>query len=216
MTIFAIVSSETLKSHNMKYFFDTEFIEHAAGLELLSIGIVAEDGRTFYAENTAVDRRLADDWVQENVISLLDKISGQTETFNKEGKSQFTMTGDYTEIKQAILNFLAGDMSPQFYAYYADYDWVVFCKIFGRMIELPSHFPMYCRDLKQMLDESIEGFTSNDFFEYFHIKEEFVTFDMKLKAVKESPIYPTQDNAHNALDDALWNFELYKMIKNWK
>ena len=40
-----------------------------------------------------------------------------------------------------------------FYAYYADYDWVVFCWVFGKMIDLPEGFPMYCRDLKQMIDE---------------------------------------------------------------
>lgn len=41
----------------------------------------------------------------------------------------------------------------EFYAYYADYDWTVFCWLFGRMIDLPPDFPMYCIDLKQILDE---------------------------------------------------------------
>ena len=38
------------------------------------------------------------------------------------------------------------------WAYYADYDWVVFCQVFGTMMDLPEGFPMYCRDIKQECD----------------------------------------------------------------
>jgi DNA polymerase III epsilon subunit-like protein len=41
------------------------------------------------------------------------------------------------------------DTSPKFWAYFADYDWVVFCQLFGSMIKLPEWFPHYCRDIKQ-------------------------------------------------------------------
>ncbi len=34
------------------------------------------------------------------------------------------------------------------------YDWVVLCQLFGKMIDLPSNWPMYCRDFKQVLDSS--------------------------------------------------------------
>src|SRR4051812_11038169 len=33
----------------MKYFYDTEFLEDGQTIELISIGIVAEDGREYYA-----------------------------------------------------------------------------------------------------------------------------------------------------------------------
>jgi hypothetical protein len=41
---------------------------------------------------------------------------------------------------------------PEFWAYYADYDWVVLCQLFGTMMELPKGWPMYCRDIKQLAD----------------------------------------------------------------
>jgi len=69
---------------------------------------------------------------------------------------------------------------PTFYGYYADYDWVVFCWLFGTMIHLPKGFPMYCRDLKQMADEIWEKTGRNTKF--------------------ASP-----KNEHNALVDAKWN-----------
>ena len=48
----------------MRYFIDTEFMEsgHLFPITLLSIGIVAEDGREFYAVNGEADQTLANDW----------------------------------------------------------------------------------------------------------------------------------------------------------
>ena len=34
--------------------------------------------------------------------------------------------------------------------YYADYDWVALCQLYGRMLDLPGRWPMFCRDLKQL------------------------------------------------------------------
>jgi 3' exoribonuclease, RNase T-like len=39
----------------MKYWIDTEFIERPYVLDLISVGLVAEDGREFYAESSEVD-----------------------------------------------------------------------------------------------------------------------------------------------------------------
>lgn len=82
---------------------------------------------------------------------------------------------------------------PKFYGYYCDYDWVVFCWLFGKMIDLPKGFPMYCIDLKQTLDEKSK---------YSLAKP--ITNDIN---------YPKQTNEHNALADAKWNYELYKFLQ---
>ena len=39
----------------MKYWNGTEFIERPYTIDLVSIGLVAEDGREFYAESSEVD-----------------------------------------------------------------------------------------------------------------------------------------------------------------
>lgn len=77
---------------------------------------------------------------------------------------------------------------PEFYAYYASYDWVAFCQLFGRMLNLPKGFPMYCKDLKQMMDE--KGLTK----EWKRIN------------------CPDPEGEHNALIDAMWNMKLYKLL----
>jgi hypothetical protein len=40
---------------------------------------------------------------------------------------------------------------------FGSYDWVAFCWLFGKMINLPKHLPRYCRDLKQILDDKAEA-----------------------------------------------------------
>jgi hypothetical protein len=122
----------------MRYFIDTEFMEsgHLFPITLLSIGIVAEDGREFYAVNGEADHTLANEWVKANVLPHL-------------GKKNIMRRVD---IRHAIADFI-GDDHPTFWGYYADYDWVVFAQLFGAMIDLPKGWPMYCRDLKQWCDD---------------------------------------------------------------
>jgi len=119
----------------MRVFFDTEFIEDGKTIDLLSIGMVREDGATFYLENNEADLSRGGDWVQHNVIVHLDWLNhGATRS----------------EIAATVRQF-AGD-KPEFWAYYADYDWVVLCQLFGTMMDLPKGWPMICYDLRQWLD----------------------------------------------------------------
>ncbi len=97
-----------------------------------------------------------------------------------------------------------------FYAYYADYDWVVFCWLFGRMIDLPEGFPMHCNDLKQMLDEKLLSTKIRGLY----YPENRVTLKYKLTFIKNHPNYPKEENEHNALADAKWNKKLHEFIKN--
>lgn len=55
----------------MKIFFDTEFTGLHKDTTLISIGMVSEDGRTFYAELNDYDDSQINDWVRDNVISNL-------------------------------------------------------------------------------------------------------------------------------------------------
>ena len=117
----------------MKIYFDTEFIEKPNTIELISIGMIKENGEEYYAISNEFDPRKANDWVRENVIEKLEP--------NVPRKS-------IPEIRQEILEFVGAE-SPEFWAYYGAFDWVALCWIFGSMIELPPHFPKYYLDLKQ-------------------------------------------------------------------
>lgn len=116
----------------MRIWFDTEFIEDGRTIDLLSIGMVREDGATYYAECAEADHRRASPWVRENVLPLL-----------RGGRRL-----QRAEIADDVRAF-AGP-APEFWAYYADYDWVALCQLFGAMVDLPPGWPRYCRDVKQM------------------------------------------------------------------
>lgn len=118
----------------MKYFFDTEFIEDGRTIDLISIGITAEDGRTYYAESEECNYSRASPWVQQNVLPKL---------IGKHGRASRYSIG------RSIIDFVGKD--PEFWAYFADYDWVVLCQLYGTMMDLPETWPKYCLDLKQMV-----------------------------------------------------------------
>lgn len=126
----------TTRGKEMKIWFDSEFIEDGKTIELLSLGMVREDGAEYYAVNGEADHSRADAWVKENVLPHINML---------EGKPKW-------QIRDEVLKFCLpeGDSKPEIWAYYGAYDWVVFCQLFGRMVDLPKGFPKFCRDVKQL------------------------------------------------------------------
>ncbi|WP_338442276.1 3'-5' exoribonuclease [Synechococcus elongatus IITB4] len=174
----------------MKYFFDTEFIEDGKTIDLISIGIVSEDDREYYALNLECDWGKASKWVKENVIEHLPLkpplrwvAGGRIDSSHAKSVGWRFKDSIATEIIEFCSPQSYGE--PEFWAYYADYDWVVFCQLFGTMMELPKGFPMYCRDVKQLCDE------------------------------KGNPQLPKQESVeHHALNDARWTKQAYLWLRN--
>lgn len=160
-----------------KYFIDTEFIEDGKTIDLISIGIVREDGESLYLQNVECDFSKATDWVWRNVFPHLIHFDMRgkrschpvVETYDS-GLGRRTITkccganadpskscfwATRIEIREAVLKFCNVEKygKPEFWGYFADYDWVVFCQLFGTMMELPKCFPMFCNDLKQLADQ---------------------------------------------------------------
>lgn len=160
----------------MRYYLDTEFIEAGPTqpIRLLSIGIVAEDGRSYYS--VASDGWIPSDlspWLLENVMPHLG------------GPWRPRAT-----IRDQLGIFMGQERErPEIWAYFADYDWVLFCQLFGRMIDLPKHFPFYCRDLKQEMDRL---------------------------GIKKDQLPEMDGRPHNAFDDALWAKKAHEFILTWK
>ncbi len=118
----------------MRYFLDTEFHEDGRIIDLISLALVAEDGRQLYCISSEFDPERCTDWVKANVLPHINPVLGVPRS----------------DIRDRVLSFVGDDPKPEFWGYYADYDWVVLCQLFGRMVDLPGHFPKHCRDLKQL------------------------------------------------------------------
>lgn len=147
----------------MKYFIDTEFSERGPKhpIELISIGIVAEDGREFYGVNAEFNKRHANAWVTQHVIPLLPmERPGYHDSPRLQREARAWMTRG--KMVKRILEFIGDDPSAEFWGYYSGYDWVVLCQIFGDMSCLPLGWPMYCHDLRQALDDRDLGRVKQD------------------------------------------------------
>lgn len=212
-------------------------------IDLIRIGIVDDKDNKFYAICSEYSYDDADEWVRKNVILPLYRktVSGDARNhftvsnFHKHfGRTKkeimcdiilwiyrdtYENWMDSTEefIDRGIRFGWGTDVDHQFYAYYADYDWVLFCSIFGRMINLPYGFPMYCRDLKQMLDQKLETKSIEDYTDIpppAYAGKQLRTLEEKLAYVKGRKDYPYQTSEHDALDDARWNKRLFHFIKS--
>lgn len=127
----------------MKWFLDTEFNEDGRTIELISIALVAEDGRCYYAASTEFNRATCNEWVQANVLPKLP-------TEDWRWRDRATIARD---IRMLLLGAVLPEGEPEIWGYFADYDWVVLCQLFGRMVDLPKGFPFWCRDLKQLMQD---------------------------------------------------------------
>lgn len=254
----------------MKYYIDTEFIEgfhkplfgkRRHFIDLISIAIVAEDGREYRAISSEYNYREASEFVKNKVLLPLykDTVHGDarnhidTTNFHKHfGKPNSVIakeiikfvnpgTGNdfafgvkseahkqkfdaYVKLhnikKFEVTELINGSIQksnywlaqPEFYAYFANYDWVLFCSLFGDMNALPKGFPFYCRDLKQMLDEYVQKEWLPASISFMQGTSKNITFDLALEKLKGLDTYPKQENEHLDIDDARWNVKLHKFI----
>lgn len=132
-----------------RYFLDTEFIEDGKTIDLISIGIVCEDGRELYLANRNCDFDKASQWVKDNVLVPMGfDYSNPNIPMRPIDPTFWVRKTDITSAVKEFCNPIKHG-KPEFWAYYADYDWVVFCQLFGTMMQLPDNYPKYCLDIKQ-------------------------------------------------------------------
>lgn len=160
------------------WFLDSEFNEDGKTIELISIALVSEDrAYEYYAVSSEFDAERCNDWVKANVLTRLGNVERKTRRCIADELTRLTLPQEDGY----------GTDKPSFWGYFADYDWVLFCQLFGRMIDLPKGMPMYCNDVKQLMH--MTGVTRDGL-----------------------DLHVVQTNEHNALDDARWIREAHRYI----
>jgi hypothetical protein len=124
-----------------RYFYDCEFIEDGRSIDLVSIGMVDEHGREFYAVSTEFDDSRALPWVRRNVLDKLpspaDRVWRSRERIRDDIYAFMTVPGEEIEL----------------WAWYAAYDHVALAQLWGAMPALPREIPRYTKDLRQLWDD---------------------------------------------------------------
>lgn len=182
-----------------RYAYDLEFLEDGRTIELISIGIVSETGREYYAVNSdlPVDRIQGHDWLVRNVVpqlpvrnrtSLKAYIAHPSNTYPKPSFGiELDLTATLVKPKWVIANevreFLLAEDEPELWADWGAYDHVALCQLWGPMISLPQGIPMFTHDIEQAL-------------------EQVPDFEKPKQA----------DGMHNALEDARHNMRVLKAL----
>jgi hypothetical protein len=165
-----------------RYYLDSEFDEDGKTIELISLALVHESGEQLYVVSNEFGIARCTDWVKAHVLPLLPP----RETWLSRAAIYRRLVHFLARGEASIEAAAAKYGKPEIWAYFADYDWVVLCQLFGRMVDLPKGMPMYCRDLKQLMDE--HGIQKGD-----------------LPA-------PDPLRTHDALADATWNLHAHRAI----
>ena len=195
----------------MKIFFDTEFTGLHKDTTLISIGLIDEKGRTFYAEFSDYDEAQINDWLRENVIKNLKwKKEGPIENFtNNDMYGNMEAYGTKPYIKICLEHWLKDYDNVQLISDVSHYDMVLFIDIFGDALSLPSNISPCCHDInqdiarnyrtteKEAFDKSREGIIDR----YNSIMEKY---DPERKIIIEG-------DKHNALYDARVIKEIYRI-----
>ncbi|WP_027346649.1 polyadenylate-specific 3'-exoribonuclease AS [Hamadaea tsunoensis] len=128
-----------------RYFYDCEFIEDGVTIDLVSIGVVDEHGREFYAISSQFDESKAIPWVRRNVLDKLPS-PGDPAWRSRE------------RLRDELLAFLAEPLGPddemELWAWYAAYDHVALAQLWGPMQALPRVIPRFTKDLRQLWDDA--------------------------------------------------------------
>jgi len=188
-----------------RIFLDTEFTGLHQKTTLISIGLISECGKTFYAELTDYDRTQIDEWLLENVIDNLlyseppeDEQNHYSMERHKDNPIGNPIDKSYSlstrcnkiELKEHLTKWLLQFERIEIWSDCLAYDWVLFCDIFGGAFDVPSNVDYIPFDICTLFKtKGIDPDISRQIFaEVFNSKGQNQTSELVMK--------------HNALYDA--------------
>lgn len=137
-----------------KVFMDCEFTGLQQNTTLISIGLISECGKTFYAELTDYDKTQIDDWLQNNVIKNLlfseppkgedNHYSATRHKDNPVGNDLYKsfsleLRDETSVVRHQLLQWLEQFEQVEIWSDCLAYDWVLFNQIFGHAFNIPKN-----------------------------------------------------------------------------
>ena len=169
----------------MKIFFDTEFTGLHKNTELISIGLIAENGYTFYGEITNYDKSQVDNWIQENVINNL-KHNGHH--IIEETKESYEISMNFEEVSFALNKWLKQFDTVEWVSDVCHYDMVLLIDLLtnhGSALDLPyGKINSACHDINQDIAKHL-GIGEKEAFDY--TREDLV--DEEITGDKHNSLY---------------------------
>lgn len=134
----------------MRVFMDSEFTGLHQGSTLISIGLVADNGRQFYAEFTDYDKTQVDDWVKDNVIAHLQFFGETDKNFISVISGHTLMRGNSKKITSALEDWFKQFKKVELWSDCHHYDMVLFMELFGGAFGIPENMYYIPFDISTM------------------------------------------------------------------
>lgn len=202
----------------MKIFFDTEFTGLHKDTTIISIGLIDENGRTFYGEFSDYDESQCDNWISENVIKHLKwSKEGPVEDFVNIYVNSWEAFGSKEYIKIVLSEWLSKYDYVDLVSDCCHYDMVLFIDIFGDAWSIPDVVNPACHDINQDIAKYFDisekeafDLSREKFIEKVNIdrQDEQNNFDIS----EEEKIINIEGDKHNSLYDAKVIREIYKIV----
>ena len=186
----------------MLLFMDEEFTGLHKDTTLISLGIVAEDGRKFYAELTDYDKSQCNNWINENVVKNL-YLTGLEYFARLDGGRTIHMTGNKDKISGRLCEWLSQFDSVQFVSDVCHYDFILLIDLLtngGTALDLPDNVCASCHDINQ------------DIARHYGISEQEAFDKSREEIIMELCGHGIEGRKHNALYDAEVIMEIFKEI----
>lgn len=132
----------------MKYYYDFEFLDTGREVMPISIGVVAEDGREFYAVwDDALDVCRMDEWLMGKVAPQLPIDPDDNRYLDLSARD---VKSSY-EIREDLLKFFdEGDGKVELWGWFVAYDHLCLSQIWGKMIDVPAPIPQFSNDIRSL------------------------------------------------------------------
>jgi hypothetical protein len=203
-----------------KLFIDFEFTGLHQATTPISLGIISECGKSFYAEFTDYDRTQLNDWLEENVIAntwvAINKpitSMGEVETkdlVNNNKWADVHVFGSTDYIKPFLEEWLSQFEEIVIWSDCLAYDWVLFCNIWGHAFNVPKNIFYIPMDICTLFEiKGIDPDISREDFSIKDLLENFKTYFPHRTFPKKNGL-----RKHNAFWDACVIRQCYdKLIK---
>lgn len=148
--------------------YSAQLLEGDRSLDLISIGLVCEDGASYYAVNHDANWAMVarNRWLCDYVVPHLPLSSKgvrkATPGENTSVTTSWVFNIDLSSIKvkphwviaNEVREFILGAADPELWADGAGYAHVVLCWLWGSMKQLPAGIPAWTHDLRQEIERA--------------------------------------------------------------
>jgi hypothetical protein len=182
----------------MRIYFDTEFTGLHKDTTLISIGLVDDFNRTFYAELTDYNRLQVDEWIESNVIAHLSKTSEELKQM-----ADITIVGGKKEVALALREWLNEYKTVEWVSDVCHYDFVLLIDlVYSHALNIPYGIHgASCHDINQDIAS-------------FYRASDIEAFDMSREDLMLGFFQGVNGKKHNSIYDARVIRKLYRMLHN--